>query len=73
MESMPPSPPARDQELEGNMELRPPSPPAQVPELQDTKGKGQVLLQLKIKTSRTLEGKCHLLLLMSKTFLCILL
>jgi hypothetical protein len=67
-----PSPPARDQELQGNMELRMPSPPAQVPELQGTRGKGRVLLQLKTKTSKTPWGKCHLLL-PSKTFICILL
>jgi hypothetical protein len=35
----PPSPPARDQELQDNRELSPPSIPAQVLELQGTKGK----------------------------------
>jgi hypothetical protein len=36
------------------------------------RGKGQVLLRLKTKTTRTPQGKYHLLLLL-KTFICILL
>jgi hypothetical protein len=69
-----PSPVKESQGLEllDSRERRPPSPPTQVSELQDTKGKSWVFLWLKTKTSRTPRGKGHLLLL-SKTFICILL
>jgi hypothetical protein len=49
--------PARDQELQGNMELRLPSPPAHVLELHDTKGKRSGSPPTKDKDLQDTTGK----------------